>query len=451
MAYNLNTAPGRVEWQTLPFGEAVDILDSRRIPVNSEDRAKRVGGVPYYGATGQVGWIDDYIFDEELVLLGEDGAPFLSRTKPKAYMIRGKAWVNNHAHVLRGKGGVLLNSFLLHQLNRVEYGPYVSGTTRLKLPQAPMRRIPLWVPPLGEQERIVAQIDEQFTRLDAGVASLKRVQTTLKRYRASVLRAACKGRLVPTEAELARKENRSYETGEQLLQCILKERRRKWNGKGKYKEPTTPNIVDLPALPEGWTWATMPQLGELNRGKSKHRPRDDAKLYGGPYPFVQTGDVRKSNGRIREHHQTYSEVGLQQSRLWPAGTLCITIAANIAETGILTYPACFPDSVVGFLQYHSPVIARYIEFFLRTAKERIESFAPATAQKNINLDVLRKVAIPFPPLCEQQRIVAEVERRFSVIEELETGTSTEQRRAIRLRQSILQQAFSRDLKSLAAA
>src|SRR5437762_9259028 len=86
----------------LPLGEVVDILDSRRIPVNSDERAKRVGDVPYYGATGQVGWIDDCIFDEELVLLGEDGAPFLDHTKPKAYMIRGKSWVNNHAHVLRG-------------------------------------------------------------------------------------------------------------------------------------------------------------------------------------------------------------------------------------------------------------------------------------------------------------------------------------------------------------
>src|SRR5205814_809216 len=116
------------------------------------------------------------------------------------------------------------------------------------------------LPPLEKQKRIVAEIEKQFTRLDAGAESLKRVQTALKRYRASVLKAACEGRLVPTEAELARKENRSYETGEQLLQRILKERREKWNGKGKYKEPPTPDITDLPKLPEGWTWATAEQL-----------------------------------------------------------------------------------------------------------------------------------------------------------------------------------------------
>jgi type I restriction enzyme S subunit len=301
--------------------------------------------------------------------------------------------------------------------------------------------IELPLPPLDEQQRIVAEIEKQFTRLDAGVASLKRVQIALKRDRASVLKAACGGRLVPTEAELARKENRSYETGEQLLQRILKARREKCNRKGKYKEPAAPNFVDLPELPEGWTWATMPQLGELSRGKSKHRPRDDAKLYGGPYPFVQTGDIRKSGGTIREHHQNYSEAGLQQSRLWPAGTLCITIAANIAETGILTYPACFPDSVVGFLQENSPIITRYVEFFLRTAKERIESFAPATAQKNINLDVLQKVAIPLPPLAEQTRIVEGLEKRLSVVDKLEAILNVNLHRGNRLKQSVLASAF----------
>src|SRR5438128_1786576 len=101
MVYDKTT--GDNEWPRRPLGEVVDILDSRRIPVNSKERAKRVGDVPYYGATGQVGWIDDYIFNEELVLLGEDGAPFLDQTKPKAYLIRGRSWVNNHAHVLRGK------------------------------------------------------------------------------------------------------------------------------------------------------------------------------------------------------------------------------------------------------------------------------------------------------------------------------------------------------------
>lgn len=314
------------------------------------------------------------------------------------------------------------------------------GTPDLGLQR--IRNFGVPIPPFTEQKKIVAEIEKQFTRLDVGVAALRRVQANLKRYRAAVLKAACEGRLVPTEAELAKAEGRTYETGKQLLARILADRRKNWHGRGKYKEPAAPDTRNLPPLPEGWTWATMPQLGELSRGKSKHRPRDDAQLYGGSYPFIQTGDVRKSNGTIRDHTQTYSEFGLQQSRLWPEGTLCITIAANIAATGILTFKACFPDSVVGFTQERDSATTRYVEFFIRTAKEKLEQFAPATAQKNINLDVLQKVAVPLPPLAEQIRVVAEIERRLSVIEELEAEVTANLQRAARLRQSVLQRAFS---------
>lgn len=194
-------------WQVAQLGEIFEIKDRERIPVNANARSKRSGGVPYYGATGQVGWIDDYIFDEELVLLGEDGAPFLEAHRPKAYVIRGRAWVNNHAHVLRALQATP-SLFWKYQLDQVNFHRFVSGTTRLKLPQGPMRQIPLLVPPLPEQHRIVEAIESYFTRLDDAVATLDRVQRNLKRYRASVLKAAVEGRLVPTEADLARAEGR---------------------------------------------------------------------------------------------------------------------------------------------------------------------------------------------------------------------------------------------------
>jgi type I restriction enzyme S subunit len=136
----------------------------------------------------------------------------------------------------------------------------------------------------------------------------------------------------------------------------------------------------------------------MNRGKSKHRPRNAPHLYGGKYPFVQTGDISQSNGRITKHTQTYSEAGLAQRKLWPQGTICITIAANIASSAVLTYPACFPDpdSVVGILSDVFP--PEYIEFFIRTARSELEQFAPATAQKNINIGILNKVVIPLAPI-----------------------------------------------------
>src|SRR5262249_42758536 len=205
------------------------------------------------------------------------------------------------------------------------------------------------------------------------------------------------GRLVHTEAGLARKERREYEPASTLLERILDEHRAKWEAdelakmradgkepkddkwKAKYSEPPMPATDGLPPLPDGWAWATMPQLGELNRGKSKHRPRDDPRLYGGPYPFIQTGDVARAGGRIREHTQTYSELGLAQSRLWPAGTVCITIAATIAETGILEFDSCFPDSIVGFIPQNESVEAEFVESFLRTIKDDIQRYAPGVA------------------------------------------------------------------------
>ena len=348
-------------------------------------------------------------------------------------------------HVVQSYGDIPLG-YLKAYANFFNLEGYVTGTTRPKLTQAALNSIPVLLPPLVEQRRIVATIETQFTRLDASVAALRRAQANLKRYRASVLKDACEGCLVPTEAELARSEGREFEPADVLLERILAERRARWKSqekrRGKYKEPSAPDTSDLPELPEGWVWATIPQLGELNRGKSKHRPRNDPRLLGGPYPFVQTGDIRHSGGLVTRHSQTYTEFGLAQSLLWPSGTLCITIAATIAETGILSYDACFPDSVVGFISLEGDGLTKFLEFFIRTEKGELERFAPATAQKNINLQVLSEMAVPLPPLAEQRRIVAEVERRLSVVQQAEATVEASLTRAERLRQSILKQAFS---------
>lgn len=149
-------------WAWTNLENCVEILDCQRIPINAKDRETRKGEIPYYGATGQIGWIDDYLFDEELVLLGEDGAPFLDPSKNKSYIISGKSWVNNHAHVLKAIDGLAINHFILHYLNIFHYEDYVSGTTRLKLNQAPMKKIPIPIAPLPEQRRIVARIEEAF-------------------------------------------------------------------------------------------------------------------------------------------------------------------------------------------------------------------------------------------------------------------------------------------------
>ncbi|MDO9569090.1 MAG: restriction endonuclease subunit S [Hydrogenophaga sp.] len=301
-------------WQWIQLGKYVENLDGRRIPVSQREREARRGDFPYYGASGVIDSIDGHTHDGEFVLIGEDGANLLTRSKPIAFQATGKIWVNNHAHVLRCKPGYS-NAYLAYYINSIDLSPYVTGTAQPKLSQSMMNKIPVPVAPPEQQVEIVAEIEKQFSRLDEAVANLQRVKANLKRYKAAILKAAVEGRLVETEASLAHREGRSYETGEKLLQRILETRRSGWAGRGKYKEPEGPKSQELPEVPEGWTWATLPQIGELNRGKSKHRPRDDKSLYGGPYPFIQTGDVRRSDGSIAEFSQTYSEAGLQQSRL----------------------------------------------------------------------------------------------------------------------------------------
>src|SRR3989304_5273122 len=210
--------PGGWVWARLE--NCIEILDGQRVPINSEERNKRIAGkatselYPYYGATGQVGWIDDYLFDEELILLGEDGAPFFEPTKQKAYIIRGKSWVNNHAHVLRARNGIP-NGYIKYYLDIVTYHKFVSGTTRLKLNQSAMRRIPVPIAPSNEQKLIVSEIEKQFSRLDEAVAGLKRVKANLKRYKAAVLKAAVEGKL----SEEWRKKNPDVEPATELLKC----------------------------------------------------------------------------------------------------------------------------------------------------------------------------------------------------------------------------------------
>lgn len=157
----------------VPLENVVDILDNMRIPINSNERASRLGSIPYYGATGQVGTIDMAIFNETLILLGEDGVPFFDSTKHKAYEISGPSWVNNHAHVLRAKSELIVQRYLLHFLNCFDYTGYVNGATRLKLTQGDMKRIPIPLPSLEKQHEIVEKLDTAFAEIESAQDQLK--------------------------------------------------------------------------------------------------------------------------------------------------------------------------------------------------------------------------------------------------------------------------------------
>lgn len=319
------------------LGDICEILDSKRVPVTAADR--QPGPYPYYGANGVQDYVADYIFDDELVLLAEDGGNFGSKDKPIAYRVSGKCWVNNHAHVLKAKQGLDVD-YLCYSLMFYDVRGLVNGATRQKLTQADMRKMEIPVPPLEEQRRIAALLDK--------------VSDLIAKRRAQL----------------------------DKLDLLVKAR-----------------FVEMfgdPSVNTQWSTMKLSQLGELNRGVSKHRPRNDPRLLGGAYPLIQTGDVSNSGLYISNYSSTYSELGLAQSRLWKSGTLCITIAANIAQTSILTFGACFPDSVVGFIpgdKTNSVFIHYWFTFFQKILEEQ----APQVAQKNINLKILSDLDVILPP------------------------------------------------------
>ena len=317
------------------------------------------------------------------------------------------------------------------------------------------------IPPLETQQAIVNKIESLFDEIDEGIGRLKTAAQQIQQYRQSLLKNAFNGELtkewrnkhadtLPSENELLAQiqTTREQHHAQQLADWQTAVSQWEQNGKegkkpSKPKAPTQAvkfedNFADLPS---GWIWGKLSDLGELARGKSKHRPRNDKKLFGGKYPFIQTGEVRAANRIIKKYEQTYSEFGLEQSKLWQKGTLCITIAANIAETAFLGFDACFPDSIVGF-SASKAVLPEYIELFIKSARTKIESYAPATAQKNINLNTLENLIVPYCSLTEQTQIVAILESKLTACDQLAAELAKQLKQAELLKQAVLKAAFS---------
>jgi len=354
-------------------------------------------------------------------------------------------------HVFRSNGAIwpeYLYHYIRQQSFRDEAQGHMAGTAgQLRVPADYVKQFLLPLAPLPEQKRIVAKVEALLERVNAARARLARLPAILKHFRQSVLAAACSGQLT---AEW--REGKNLEPAARLLARLREARPTKAElgiefpvKRWRVAAPRQPQHEDLPSIPETWAWVYLPDLGYMNRGRSRNRPRNAPHLYDGKYPFIQTGDIAQSGGRITSHKQTYSEAGLAQSRLWPAGTICITIAANIADSAILTYPACFPDSVVGVIPDGELCIAEFAEFFIRTAREDLSQFAPATAQKNINIGILGEVAVPLPPLAEQREIVRRVEALFALADRAEAHVRAATVRAERMPQAILARAFRGEL------
>ncbi|HAS6297751.1 TPA: restriction endonuclease subunit S [Vibrio parahaemolyticus] len=280
------------------------------------------------------------------------------------------------------------------------------------------------------------ELMQNWARISEHFDTLFTTEESIDQLKQTILQLAVMGKLVPQDP--------SDEPAAELLKRIAEEKAQLVKEKKIKKQKELPPISEDEKpfeLPNGWEWCRLPDLGELARGKSKHRPRNDPKLYeNGNIPLVQTGDVARANGTILTYTAKYNEFGLAQSQLWPKGTLCITIAANIADTATLGFDACFPDSVVGYTPYDKEIPTVYFDYFIKTAKENLERFAPSTAQKNINLEILSNVLVPCPPMQQFPRIVEKVNLLLGICDELKERLKESQMSQLQLTDAIVEQA-----------
>ena len=341
------------------------------------------------------------------------------------------------AHAVRGASRRILKECSKH------------GTTVASIETNALLDFEIPMVEFDEQLRIVAEIEKQFSRLDEAVANLKRVKANLKRYKAAVLKAAVEGRLVPTEAELARREGRSYETGAQLLQRILETRRSQWTGKGKYKEPAAPDTTELPELPEGWVWVTVAHLlcQPIINGlsiKGSDTPPGIAAL-----KLNAMSDKGFDYEQIRYLPLTTDKVAdilVREGDFFVSrgnGSLDLVGRGTIAQSP--KFEVIFPDTMMRLRLQQVAIDTNWLPTIWpsRWIRQQIEQRVKTTAGiYKIAQPQMASILVPLPPLAEQHRIVAEIDHLFTIIRELECTTEKEVCRAVVLKSAVMHAAFS---------
>lgn len=416
----------------IPLEQAADILDSYRKPVNSKERLNLIKGkpldelFPYYGATGQVGWIDSFLTDGEYILLGEDGAPFLNPYAEKAYIIYGKTWVNNHAHILRSKTN---NEFLCYYLNYFNYKNYVSGTTRLKLTQAQMRKIPIPNIPSDEQFRIVARIEELFSELDKAVGTLKTTKEQLEVYRQAVLKAAFEGKYTKWW-----RKNHNVSANEEY--CELRKENQVFKDTSGDENELSLNI------PDEWMKVRLGEIFDVEVGATPSRQH--AEYWNGSIPWVSSGEVRFTT--INKTREMITDIGLKNAstNLQPIGTVLLAMIGEgktRGQSAILNIPAAHNQNTAAILVSKTLCQPKYIYYFLQLNYENTRRVGSGNNQKALNKERVRAIRVPFAPIAEQSIIVKEIEKRLSICENIEQTVNTALAQADAMRQSILKQTF----------
>ena len=364
-----------------------DICTKGSSQVAQKDLEGVTGDYPIFGASGLIKNVNFYHQEKEYIGLVKDGSG-IGRTM----FLPPKSSVIGTLQYILPKDGYNIR-YIGYCLQSLRLDKYKQGAAipHIYFKDYGEAKILVATNP-DEQQRIVSLLDTEFAKID-----------TLK-----------------ANAE------RNLQNAKDLFQAALK----------KELEPK-----------EGWKKDYLSKVAYISRGRSQHRPRNEASLYGGNYPFIQTGDIRDANGGIiTTYNQTYSEIGLQQSKLWKKGTICITIAANIGETAILGIDACFPDSVVGIIPNNQIVSTDFVNYCLIKEKDELNEIAHGTAQKNINVAILEKVLICYPTETKiQQSIVARLDALNGKCKTLQANYEKTIALCEDLKQALLRKAFNGEI------
>lgn len=344
-----------------------ECLDNFRKPINANERNARLGDVPYYGATGQVGWIDDYLTNEELVLLGEDGAPFLDLLKNKAYLINGKAWVNNHAHILRSKFGTMGNRLLIEYLNSFDFTGFVTGTTRLKLTQASMNKIIIPLVPLAEQQRIVERIESLFAKLDEAKENMQNVLEGFETRKAAILHKAFTGELT---AKWRKQHGVSMDT---------------------WEEKKLGDVTDILSSKRIY------KNEYVNEGIPFFRSSEIVDLY--EYGYTEP-KFFISKDRYDEINKKY---GVPE-----VGDLLVTSVGTIGKTWIVDERKFYyKDGNITQVKKNSSINMKYLNYFIcsENFKKQVSDTVAGTAYNALTIIKFKNILISIPTLPEQTEIV----------------------------------------------
>ena len=394
-------------WKFVRFGELLITRDSERVPVSVSDRNKRAKIYDYYGASGIIDKIDDYLFDDELLLIGEDGANLLSRSTPIAFIAKGKYWVNNHAHVLDACCNLNLN-YICYHINAISLAPYVTGTAQPKMNQENMNAIWIALPPLEEQHRIVAKIEELLPYVDRYAVAYEKLEQFNTKFpedmKRSILQYAIQGKLVEQRAEEG--------TGEELYQQIQAEKQRLIQEKKIKKEKPLAEISEdeIPFdIPESWKWARFSSVIELQSGQDMTPDKYNANHVGIPYI---TGASNITNGDVLINRWTECGKAFAYK-----GDVLFTCKGTVGTMAVLQEPKVHIARQIMAIRPIGSISVYYIQVVLDTLVSSLKAAAKSIIPGIAREDILTSL-IPLPPLAEQKRIVAKIEELLPLCDRL---------------------------------